>query len=46
MSEQSPRRISPFEAIRRVDENGEDYWLARELMALLGIHAGATRSPQ
>src|SRR5579872_5543424 len=37
MSEpQSVRRISPFEAIRRVDENGEDYWLASELTTLLG----------
>ena len=32
----TPRRISPFEAIRRTDEDGEDYWLARELMTLLG----------
>lgn len=31
-----PRRISPFETIRRQDEQGEDYWAARELMPLLG----------
>jgi len=26
---------SPFETIRRVDESGQEYWLARELMPLL-----------
>ena len=31
-----PKRISPFEAIRRMDESGEDYWLATELTVLLG----------
>ena len=31
-----PHRQSPFEAIRRQDEQGNDYWSARELMALLG----------
>lgn len=28
--------ISPFDAIRRVDENGSEYWFARELMSTLG----------
>ena len=27
---------SPFDKIRRVDESGNEYWLARELMPLLG----------
>ncbi|AUB43515.1 dinD, DNA-damage-inducible protein D (plasmid) [Nostoc flagelliforme CCNUN1] len=27
---------SPFSSIRHVDDQGEEYWLARELMALLG----------
>jgi DNA-damage-inducible protein D len=31
-----PKRISPFETIRHTDEQGEDYWIARELMPLLG----------
>lgn len=35
-SPQPPRRISPFEAIRRTDDEGEAYWIARELMPLLG----------
>lgn len=33
---QPPKRISPCEAIRHTTEQGEDYWLARELMPLLG----------
>jgi DNA-damage-inducible protein D len=45
MSEQPPRRISPFEAIRRQDEQGEDYWLARELMALLGYPRWSDAKP-
>ncbi len=36
MSQPHPKRISPFETIRRQDEQGEDYWLARDLMPLLG----------
>jgi len=28
--------ISPFDAIRREDENGNEYWSARELGKLLG----------
>ena len=28
--------ISPFDAIRQVDENGKEYWSARELSKLLG----------
>ncbi len=31
-----PGRISPFDAIRRVDEDGNEYWSARELYKLLG----------
>jgi hypothetical protein len=27
---------SPFDSIRRFDENGNEYWIARELMKLLG----------
>lgn len=27
---------SPFDSIRRFDENGKEYWIARELMKLLG----------
>lgn len=27
---------SPFDAIKRVDENGNEYWLARDLMPLMG----------
>jgi DNA-damage-inducible protein D len=37
MSQPQPaKRISPFEAIRRQDDAGNDYWSARDLMALLG----------
>jgi len=28
-----------FESIKKVDENGVEYWEARELMAVLGIKA-------
>lgn len=28
--------ISPFDAIRREDENGNEYWSARDLGKLLG----------
>ena len=31
-----PRRISPFEAIRRENEQGNEYWSARELGKILG----------
>ena len=31
-----PRRTSPFDAIRHVDEQGNEYWSARELYKLLG----------
>jgi len=31
-----PGRISPFDAIRRVDEDRNEYWSARELYKLLG----------
>jgi DNA-damage-inducible protein D len=27
---------SPFDAVRRFDEYGNEYWVARELMSLLG----------
>ena len=36
MNEETPRRISPFETIRHTDDQGSDYWLARELQPLLG----------
>lgn len=25
-----------FESIKHIDENGDEYWLARELMSVLG----------
>jgi DNA-damage-inducible protein D len=28
--------VSPFDRLRRIDENGKEYWSARELMPLLG----------
>jgi DNA-damage-inducible protein D len=28
--------VSPFDAIKHINENGEDYWSARELYKLLG----------
>jgi hypothetical protein len=28
--------VSPFDSIRRIDEQGKEYWSARELMPLLG----------
>ena len=34
--QQRPGHTSPFEAIRRVDEEGHEYWSARELYKLLG----------
>jgi hypothetical protein len=33
---QSPNNQSPFDSIRRYCANGNEYWLARELMPLLG----------
>ncbi len=27
---------SPFDSIKRIDREGREYWLARELMSLLG----------
>jgi DNA-damage-inducible protein D len=30
------RHVSPFDAIRRQDEHGNEYWSARELYKLLG----------
>ncbi len=36
MSEDVPSRISPFEAIRHQTDAGDEYWSARELMAVLG----------
>ncbi len=32
----NPPRLSPFDAIRHVDEQGNEYWNARELSKLLG----------
>jgi DNA-damage-inducible protein D len=28
--------VSPFDGLRRIDENGNEYWSARDLMPLLG----------
>ncbi len=36
MSEITVQSDSPFDAIRRFDESGKEYWIARELMKLLG----------
>ena len=36
MSENPPQRISPFDAIRHVDDAGNEYWSARDLAKLLG----------
>jgi prophage antirepressor-like protein len=39
MSEEQPAttpRTSPFDAIRHIDEQGNEYWSARELSKLLG----------
>jgi len=36
MSNQQPQHVSPFDAIRREDEQGNEYWSARELGKLLG----------
>jgi DNA-damage-inducible protein D len=33
---QDPPHTSPFDAIRRVDEDGNEYWSARELYKILG----------
>ena len=35
MSE-NPQRVSPFDAIRQVDDAGNEYWSARDLAKLLG----------
>lgn len=34
--QQEHQNQSPFDTIRRIGESGEEYWLARELMKLLG----------
>jgi hypothetical protein len=36
MSDLSLNNSSPFDSIRRVDENNQEFWYARELMNLLG----------
>jgi len=36
MSNQQPQHVSPFDAIRREDEQENEYWSARELGKLLG----------
>ncbi len=36
LAEQSTAATSPFDAIRRFNEQGDEYWLARDLMKLLG----------
>ena len=36
MNSQQPQNVSPFETIRHEDEQGNEYWSARELSKLLG----------
>lgn len=36
LSDNYDRSKSPFDSIKRVDREGREYWLARELMGLLG----------
>ncbi|MEA5603801.1 BRO family protein [Nostoc sp. UHCC 0252] len=36
ISHQTNHNSSPFNTIRHLDDNGNEHWLARELMALLG----------
>lgn len=36
ISHQSNHNSSPFNTIRHLDDNGNEYWLAKELMELLG----------
>ncbi len=36
MQDQPNLAASPFDAIRRVDEQGREYWSARDLAKLLG----------
>ena len=36
MNSQQSQNVSPFETIRHVDEQGNEYWSARELSKLLG----------
>ena len=36
ISQQSNHNSSPFNTIRHLDDNGNEHWLARELMELLG----------
>lgn len=33
---QNSSQSSPFDAIRKIDEQGNEYWMARDLMTLLG----------
>jgi hypothetical protein len=35
--EEHPLHTSPFDAIRKVDEQGNEYWSARELSKLLSF---------
>ena len=35
-SENNPPNQSPFDSIRKLDKQGNEYWSARELMPLLG----------
>ncbi|MBD2505567.1 hypothetical protein [Anabaena azotica] len=32
----APSTDSPFDQIKKIDEQGNEYWLATELLALLG----------
>jgi DNA-damage-inducible protein D len=36
MSDDVPSRISPFEEIRQVTEDGSEFWSARDLSEVLG----------
>ena len=36
MSDDVPSRISPFEQIRQLAEDGSEYWSARDLAEVLG----------
>ena len=36
MSDDIPSHISPFEQIRRLSDDGHEYWSARDFMVVLG----------
>jgi hypothetical protein len=35
-NQESTPHVSPFDAIRKIDEHGNEYWSSRDLMPLLG----------